>query len=84
MGLSNKAIDWALNGMSSLGRLHPKARALMGEAEVTRDVAYGPDAIHRLDVYRPKGVTGPLPTLLYVHGGGFRILSKESHWMFGS
>lgn len=83
MALSNKAIDWALNGMSALGRLHPKARALMGEAELIKDVAYGPDAIHRLDVYRPKGVSGPLPTLFYVHGGGFRILSKESHWMFG-
>jgi acetyl esterase len=55
----------------------------MKESEVIRDVAYGPQPIHRLDIYRPKGVEGPLPTLLYVHGGGFRILSKESHWMFG-
>jgi len=83
MGLSSKPIDWGLNGMSALGRLHPKARRLMKEAEVIRDVSYGPEPIHRLDIYRPKGVKGPLPTLLYIHGGGFRILSKESHWMFG-
>lgn len=83
MSLSSKSIDWGLNGLSALGRLHPKGRALMQEAEVIRDVAYGPDPIHRLDIYRPKGVKGPLPTLLYVHGGGFRILSKDSHWIFG-
>jgi acetyl esterase len=25
----------------------------------------------------------PLPVVLYVHGGGFRILSKDTHWMMG-
>ena len=84
MGVSNKAIDWGLNSISALGRLHPRARALMREVEVIRDLPYGPGPAHRLDVYRPKGVDGPLPTLFYVHGGGFRILSKESHWMFGA
>lgn len=26
---------------------------------------------------------GPLPVVLYVHGGGFRILSKDTHWLMG-
>ncbi|MDP6945138.1 MAG: alpha/beta hydrolase, partial [Myxococcota bacterium] len=43
----------------------------------------GDGPAQRLDIYRPRGVEGPLPTLLYVHGGGFRILSKDTHWMFG-
>jgi acetyl esterase len=83
MSLMSKPIDWGLNGMSALGRLHPQGRRLIRESEVIREVAYGPDPLHRLDIYRPKGVEGPLPALLYVHGGGFRILSKDSHWMFG-
>jgi triacylglycerol lipase len=39
---------------------------------VTRDLAYGPDAAHRLDVFSPsrESVTSH-PVLLFVHGGGF-------------
>jgi len=36
---------------------------------------------HRLDVYRRSDHEGVLPIVLYVHGGGFRILSKDSHWV---
>jgi len=38
--------------------------------EVERDIAYGEDPRHRLDVYRVPGA-GPLPVLLFFHGGGF-------------
>src|SRR5262249_8451053 len=40
---------------------------------------------HRLDVYRPlrERRSAPWPVVLYVHGGGFRILSKDTHWMMG-
>ena len=31
----------------------------------------------RLDVYRPRGAAGPLPVLLYVHGGGWTIGSRR-------
>src|SRR5690606_37474339 len=34
-----------------------------------------PDA--RLDVYRPAAATGPLPALVWVHGGGWVGGSKE-------
>jgi acetyl esterase len=36
-----------------------------------RDLAYGPDAWHRLDVYRPLQARAPLPVLVFLHGGGF-------------
>lgn len=39
-------------------------------AVVTRDVAYGPDSRHRLDVFAPP-VAGSMPVVLFVHGGGF-------------
>jgi triacylglycerol lipase len=40
--------------------------------DVQRDVYYGPDPRHRLDVHRPTGDDGePRPVLVFVHGGGF-------------
>jgi acetyl esterase/lipase len=38
---------------------------------VTRDIAYGPQARHRLDVFQPRGKAAGLPVVVYVHGGGF-------------
>jgi acetyl esterase/lipase len=49
---------------------------------VSRDIPYvdvrnDPDAArHRLDVYRPRG-KGPYPVLLFLHGGGWVIGSKD-------
>jgi acetyl esterase len=34
-----------------------------------------------LDVYRMKHAPGHLPIVVYLHGGGFRLLSKETHWL---
>lgn len=76
-------------GASALGRLHPEARKELSELSIDRDVPYrhSEHPAHRLDVYRrgdlrdatPKS----LPIILYVHGGGFRILSKDTHWILG-
>ena len=77
--------DGFFQGLSRLGRLHPNASPARHGLEVLRDVPYQPDGDtdHLLDVYRPVERTdrGSLPALLYLHGGGFRILSKESHWV---
>ena len=55
-------------------------RAARGGIEVIRDVKYGRHRIaHRLDIYRPAAASGPLPVLLYVHGGAFTLCSKETH-----
>jgi acetyl esterase len=73
-------------GLSTLGRLHPLADPRRHNVEVLRDIPYletGQKA-HLLDVYRPAGLQAkPLPIVLYVHGGAFRILSKDSHWVMG-
>ncbi len=37
---------------------------------VTRDVAYGPDPRHRLDLYRPEGKSG-VPVVVFIHGGAY-------------
>lgn len=70
-------------GMSAAGRRHPRAQRALAALTITRDVPYGPLPIHTLDVYRPPGLDGPAPAVLYVHGGGFRILSKDTHWLMG-
>ena len=38
---------------------------------VTRDVKYGPDPRHLLDVFEPEGSGGPRPVFMFVHGGGY-------------
>jgi acetyl esterase len=78
-------MDALFTGATTLGRLHPKARPERYGVEVVRDVAYGPlGRANLLDIYRPSsGQKGgaKLPAVLYIHGGGFRILSKDTHWM---
>ena len=80
-------MDGFFRGISRAGLLHPSARPERHGVEVLRDIAYldtgRPE--HRLDVYRPRraSTTENVPVVLYVHGGGFRILSKDTHWVMG-
>lgn len=41
------------------------------EAMVQRDLFYGPDARHRLDMFGGEAGGRPRPILVFVHGGGF-------------
>jgi triacylglycerol lipase len=45
--------------------------------EVTRDIPYGPDERHRLDVFARSGTSGA-PVLVFVHGGGFVMGDKNT------
>ncbi len=80
-----KVIDGFFRGMSRLGAAHPKARPEAHGVRVVRDLPYrdSPLREHRLDVYLPPGQATGRKVVLYVHGGGFRILSKETHWLMG-
>jgi triacylglycerol lipase len=40
-------------------------------AEPVRDVVYGVEERHRLDVYPAVGAGGPVPVVVFLHGGGF-------------
>ena len=49
-----------------------------------RDIAYGPNGEYNLlDVYYPEGITGPLPTIVSIHGGGYVYGSKEIYRRYG-
>lgn len=78
-------IDRGLRSASRLGKIHPASRRLHDGVEIIRDVAYRDtgSAFHTLDIYRPTDRPGPRPVMFYIHGGGFRILSKDTHWMMG-
>lgn len=78
------AIDNGFRGLSAMGKLALKRRLGQG-VEVVQNVPYRQTGrrAHLLDIYRPAGASGPLPTVFYVHGGGFRILSKDTHWVMG-
>jgi arylformamidase len=55
---------------------------LPADVLIDRDIAYGPDPSHRLDVYRPPGRTaGPL--LMLVHGGAWAIGDKSGPALLG-
>jgi acetyl esterase len=82
-------IDNFFRGFSRVGKWHPNANPEKHDVEVIRDIAYDDTGLpeHRLDVYRPRalarGEVESVPVVLYVHGGGFRILSKDTHWVMG-
>ncbi len=79
-------VDGFFRGASRLGKLHPLASPDRHGVEVIRDIPYDDESgqpAHLLDVYRPVDREGLLPVVLYIHGGGFRILSKDTHWIMG-
>jgi len=71
-------LDEGLRGIARLTAMHPAAKPSRYGVTVTQNVAFGAEPWQRLDIYAPKQARG-IP-LLYLHGGGFRILSKETHW----
>jgi acetyl esterase len=79
----HRAVSGLLQGLSRLVYRLPLVRAERFGVHVVRDIPYRPtgDAAHTLDVYRPTGPTPPegFPVVFYVHGGGFAMLSKDTH-----
>ncbi|MEL6178602.1 MAG: alpha/beta hydrolase fold domain-containing protein [Myxococcota bacterium] len=71
-------------GVSRLGRLDPLSNPNRHGIRVHRDVPYLGTGLkaHTLDIYQPIGPS-PHPVVVYIHGGGFRILSKDTHWWAG-
>jgi acetyl esterase len=76
----------AFHGTAALVKRVPLANVDRHDVEVIRSVPYLQTGLieHTYDVYRPKGrAEQPLPMVLYIHGGAFRALSKETHWIMG-
>lgn len=75
------AIRAAIEGVIRLSTNLPHARARKARSFVVKDVPYRTTGLrcHRLDVIRQRDAVGIQPALLYIHGGGFAVCSKESH-----
>jgi acetyl esterase len=72
--------DRALHLGARIAYLNPQASPSRHGVELVRDVPYRNTGRrgHLLDVYKPRDRAGG-PALLYIHGGAFALLSKETH-----
>jgi acetyl esterase len=78
---SATVVDGFFSTLSRLGRALPSANPNRHGVEVIADLPYGPHGdANLLDIWRAPEAEG-LPVVLYIHGGGFRSLSKDSHWI---
>jgi acetyl esterase len=81
-------LDRAYLGLAHTTGALPVAHPRLHGVERVRNLSYRVtrrqgNRAHLLDLYRPKHARGRLPVVLYIHGGAFRALSKDSHWLFG-
>jgi acetyl esterase/lipase len=67
-------------GRAQAPPLLPDLVRLAGAYQVIPNITYrvANNSEVKLDVYQPRGLTAPNPTLLYFHGGGWTQGSKES------
>lgn len=61
----------------------PNIAEIAKQVEVEKDIRYHPSDNAFLDFYYPKNATGPLPVIVWIHGGGFIGGSKDSRQDYG-
>lgn len=61
----------------------PNISEITAQVEVVKNVPYHESENAYLDFYYPKGASGPLPVILWIHGGGFIGGSKDSRQDYG-
>lgn len=61
----------------------PNIAEVSSHVEVVKDVRYHESDNAFMDFYYPKDATGPLPVVLWIHGGGFIGGSKDSRQNYG-
>jgi acetyl esterase/lipase len=70
----------AISLLSIFNALSPKDR---GSRRVVGDVAYGPAARHRLDIYAPREQQGPLPVVFFIYGGSWMDGDRRNYGFAG-
>ena len=66
------------SGVDAINALVPKSGYT-----VERDVAYGPDARQRFDLYVPEGANGSSPVAVFFYGGGWTGGNKQDYLFAG-
>ncbi len=77
------AVDSFFNVLTRVAELHPESKPERHGVRRLRDIPYRSTGKpeHLLDIYEPLSPAASRPVVLYIHGGSFRILSKDSHWV---
>ncbi|MEO8873964.1 MAG: alpha/beta hydrolase, partial [Polyangiaceae bacterium] len=75
------AVNRAVHTVARVRYAMPDAHPEKHGVAILRNIVYGPTTTtaHRLDVYVPLHESKPRPVVMYVHGGGFSMLSKDTH-----
>lgn len=68
----------------SLGAFNTLAPRDRDGRRVARDVSFGPEARHKLDVYAPEGVAGPRPVIVFIYGGSWASGDKDDYTFAGA
>lgn len=68
--LGDQIVPAAIEGTAKLYGPYHEREPYQG-VKLSRDLAYGADARHLLDVFEPEVPGAARPVLLFVHGGGF-------------
>ncbi len=74
-----KGVDACFLSFAYAGRANPLFHPSLYGVQVIKDIPYGllGERANRLNIYRPTQSGRSWPVLLYIHGGGFRSLSKQ-------
>ncbi len=83
-GANAFAVHSLFHTMNLFDQMRHRTSERFESVEVQRDVCYAQDSpMQRLDVWRPDTPSStPRPAMLFVHGGGFRTMSRRTHWFF--
>ena len=75
------ALAWPGNALAQLSDTEAWASHLSNTYRVVPNVTYGTanNRENKVDLYLPRGVDGPVPVLMYIHGGGWVGGSKEGN-----
>jgi acetyl esterase len=86
LALYGAILNGGIGGIMTLVKWLPYGRRQLAGVTIRRNVAYRETGLraHTLDITRPRDADGPLPVVVYFHGGGFAYLSKDSHWLMGT
>ncbi len=79
--LRAEVFDRALHAFVKVRFAMPDATPGRLNVALQRDLPYRPTGqrAHTLDVFMPTRTPEPQPALVYIHGGGFAMCSKETH-----
>ncbi|GIW90097.1 MAG: hypothetical protein KatS3mg109_0529 [Pirellulaceae bacterium] len=66
--------------VGSYGKVEAQDPATREDVRVFKEMSYVPDGHERqrLDLYVPQSTNGPLPVIVWIHGGAWRAGSKEN------